>query len=205
MEKKYRDHESACLPSLKPEFDFTILMSYAGKLFFLFLRSCSEGFPQNFLVFFPLQKPALQMIDNTLDVKSPRANATAYILYWISNIQLSVQSNLGLHRFSFTLLCDWSRKLALLFQPIRRNIKSNHGLVVRAFGGLVGFILSSHWLLNAFSHLLIGRWHYFGFGFMTLNRKGSKWGKCHHNWNLKLNVQEGSGLSIDLNCATLYK
>ena len=102
------------------------------NFFFLFLRSCSESFPQNFLVFLPLRKPVLQMIDNTLNVESPRANATTYYQFR-SDIQLSVQSNLGLHRFSFTLLCDWSRKLALLFQPIRRNIKSNHGLVVRVF------------------------------------------------------------------------
>ena len=32
--------------------------------------------------------------------------------------QLNVERNPGLHWFCFTLLCDWSRKLAPLYQPI---------------------------------------------------------------------------------------
>lgn len=41
----------------------------------------------------------------------------------------------------------------------------------RALGGLLVFTLSSHWLLRAFSILLIGRCNYFGFNFMTLDQK----------------------------------
>ena len=66
------------------------------------------------------------------------------------------------------MLCDWSRKLAPLSQPIRCKTYTNHDLVTcvfprfRQFGN---FSFSSHWLLKVFSFLLIGRWDYFGFGF----------------------------------------
>ena len=41
----------------------------------------------------------------------------------------------------------------------------------RALDNLVGFPLSSHWLLRLFSFLLIDCWDYSGFGCTTLNRK----------------------------------
>ena len=41
----------------------------------------------------------------------------------------------------------------------------------RALDNLAVFTLSSHWLSKIFCFLLIGRCDYFGFGFMTLNRK----------------------------------
>ena len=44
-------------------------------------------------------------------------------------------------------LCDWSRKLAQLSQPIR----SNKDAVSRALDSLLVFMLSSHWLLKVFS------------------------------------------------------
>ena len=50
-----------------------------------------------------------------------------------SNFELSVESNLGLHWFCFTMLCDWSRKLAPLSQPIRCKTKTNRELVTRVF------------------------------------------------------------------------
>ena len=79
-----------------------------------------------------------------------------------------------LHWFCFTSLCDWSKKLVLLSQPIRCKTKTNSDLVVRVFralDSLAVFTLSSHWLSKIFCFLLIGRCDYFGFGFMTLNRK----------------------------------
>ena len=62
----------------------------------------------------------------------------------------------------------------LLSQPIRCKTKTNSDLVVRVFralDSLAVFTLSSHWLSKIFCFLLIGRCDYFGFGFMTLNRK----------------------------------
>ena len=41
----------------------------------------------------------------------------------------------------------------------------------RALDSLAVFTLSSHWLSKIFCFLLIGRCDFFGFGFMTLNRK----------------------------------
>ena len=41
----------------------------------------------------------------------------------------------------------------------------------RAFGSLVGFILSSHWLFKILSFVVIGHNACFGFGFMAIQRK----------------------------------
>ena len=40
----------------------------------------------------------------------------------------------------------------------------------RALGSLVGFTLSSHWLLMVFSFLLIGRYDVLGYSSTILNR-----------------------------------
>ena len=48
----------------------------------------------------------------------------------MSNFQLRVGSNPG---FCFTLLCDWSRKLAPLSQPIRCKTKASQDWVNRVF------------------------------------------------------------------------
>ena len=47
--------------------------------------------------------------------------------------------------FCFTLLCDWSRKLAPLSQPIRCKTTTNHDLVAHIFLGLKAL-----WLLFFF-------------------------------------------------------
>ena len=46
---------------------------------------------------------------------------------------MSVESNPGLHWFCFTLLCEWSRKLAPPSKPIRYKTKTNRDLVTRVF------------------------------------------------------------------------
>ena len=56
-----------------------------------------------------------------------------HILNYLEHFQLSVKSNLGLHWFCFTMLCDWSRKLAQSSQPIRRRTKTNRNLITRVF------------------------------------------------------------------------
>ena len=50
-----------------------------------------------------------------------------------SNFQFSVESNPGLHWFCFTVLCEWSRKLAPPSKPIRYKTKTNRDLVTRVF------------------------------------------------------------------------
>ena len=58
------------------------------------------------------------------------------------NFRLSVKSNW----FFLSLLCDWSKKLAPLSQPLRCKTNTNHDLFARiscALGSLVVFILSS--------------------------------------------------------------
>ena len=65
------------------------------------------------------------------------------------------------------LLCDRSRKLAPLFQPIRCNTETNHDSFSRVFPRFrryACFILSSYWLVKVLSSPLIDRcqvWFWF--------------------------------------------
>ena len=71
------------------------------------------------------------------------------------------------------LLCDWSKKLMVYFQPIKKNLKTNHDLVIRVFPRLKQFAffftLTSNWPMMMYALILIGRQDDFGFGFSTLN------------------------------------
>ena len=81
---------------------------------------------------------------------------------------MSVESNPGLNWFCFTVLFDWSRKLAPPSQPIRCKLKpiALWSLAFsRATGRLHAFTSSCHWLPLIISFTLIGRCDYFGFGF----------------------------------------
>ena len=76
--------------------------------------------------------------------------------------QMSVESNPRLHWLSFSLLCDWVRKLASHSQPIRCKTKTYPDLVARVFPrfrligcsyfefslGLRVIFLSFDWLLR---------------------------------------------------------
>ena len=42
--------------------------------------------------------------------------------------QLNVDNNLGFHKFSFIFLCDWSRQIVPLSQPIRCKARTDHHL-----------------------------------------------------------------------------
>ena len=98
-----------------------------------------------------------------------------------SNFQLSVESNPGLNWFCFTVLFDWSRKLAPPSQPIRCKLKpiAPWSLAFsRATGRLHAFTSSCHWLPLIISFTLIGRCDYFGFGFRHLIEKRSIKGKA---------------------------
>ena len=76
---------------------------------------------------------------------------------------------LGLRWFWFTSLFDWSKKNS---QHFLCQSDANHDLVTRIFPRfLVGFTLSSHWLLKVLSFLLISWCDYFGFDFTILNQK----------------------------------
>ena len=90
---------------------------------------------------------------------------------------MSVESNPGLNRFCFTVLFDWSRKLAPPSQPIRCKLKpiAPWSLAFsRATGRLHAFTSSCHWLPLIISFTLIGLCDYFGFGFRHSIEKRSK-------------------------------
>ena len=72
-----------------------------------------------------------------------------------SKFQLSVERHPGSHWSCFTLLCDWSRNVAPLSQPIKDKTKTNHVLVA------------------AFSRALVGRGNCSSFGFYDTQSKSS--------------------------------
>ena len=65
----------------------------------------------------------------------------------------SVERHPGSHWFCFTLLCDWSRNVAPLSQPIKDKTKTNHVLVA------------------VFSRALVGRGNCSSFGFYDTQSK----------------------------------
>ena len=90
---------------------------------------------------------------------------------------MSVESNPGLNWFCFTVLFDWSRKLAPPSQPIRCKLKpiAPWSLAFsRATGRLHAFTSSCHWLPLIISFTLIGRYDYFGFGLRHSTEKRSR-------------------------------
>ena len=76
---------------------------------------------------------------------------------------MSVKSNPGFLWFCFTFLCDWSRKIVPLNQPIRCKTNTNLDLVASVFPRFA-WLACSHSVfslaLRAFSFLMIGSWNY---------------------------------------------
>ena len=91
------------------------------------------------------------------------------------NFQLSVENNRFALVLSFALLCsdhrvcDWSRKIAPLHQPIEFKTNTNYDLVARVFprsmGSLRNFNVDFHWLVMVSYFLPSGCCFNFGFGF----------------------------------------
>ena len=91
-----------------------------------------------------------------------------------SNFQLSVKSNPEFLWFCFTLLCDWSRKLVPLYQPIGCKKNTNLDLVARVFPRFAWLACSYSEFslaLRAFSFRMIGSWNSFVVFFTTISRK----------------------------------
>ena len=96
--------------------------------------------------------------------------------------------------FSFTLRCDRSRKLAPLSQQSDTKLKplaTWSSAFCRALGSLyiyiyIYFFFSSHWLLNVFPFLLIGRCNSFGFLRHSVEKYSMKrthyLGYFHQSW-----------------------
>ena len=67
---------------------------------------------------------------------------------------MGIDRDSGLLWFCFTLLCDWSKKLAPQSQPIKWKTKTNLSLVTRVLPlvkQVAPFTLSSHWLMMMFN------------------------------------------------------
>ena len=106
-------------------------------------------------------------------VRLKKKNQSSTTQSWpLRQFQLSVESNLGLHRFCFTSLCDWFRKLAPLSRPIRYKTKANYDLVARVFPRFRQF---------ACFLVLIGSLGYFSFFWLAIVITmilGTKWRKA---------------------------
>ena len=79
---------------------------------------------------------------------------------------MSVKSNPGFVWFCFTFLCDWSRKIVPLNQPIRCKTNTNLDLVASVFPRFAWLACSYSefsWALRAFSFRMIGSWNFFFF------------------------------------------
>ena len=89
---------------------------------------------------------------------------------------MGIRSNQRLHWFCFTMLCDWSRKLAPPSQPITYKFKLKQITTLSltfsySYDRLHVFALSSCRLLIIFTCVLIGCCDYFGFHVSILHRK----------------------------------
>ena len=90
---------------------------------------------------------------------------------------MSVESNPGWNWFCFTVVFDWSRKLAPPSLSIRCKLKpiAPWSLAFsRTTGWLHAFTSNCHWLPLIISFTLVGRCDYFGFGFRHSTEKRSK-------------------------------
>ena len=126
---------------------------------------------------------------------------------------MSVESNPGLNWFCFTVLFDWSRKLAPPSQPIRCKLKpiAPWSLAFsRATGRLHAFTSSCHWLPLIISFTLIGRCDYFGFGFRhsiekRSNQRRRRWQRERQKSNRFRLAKQQICTCITLFCIFLYR
>ena len=65
-----------------------------------------------------------------------------------SNFCLTVGRNAKLLQFCITSLCDWSRNLAPLSQPIRSKTEANHDLASSSCLFLLELLLANDWSLG---------------------------------------------------------
>ena len=93
-----------------------------------------------------------------------------FFFFFFSNIDWSVEIKPGLLQLYFTLLCDWSRKLATNHTQTKINPKHFHFPVLQAVNLL---ILSCHWLSVIFFFNGIGYCNFLSFGLMMLGGRCS--------------------------------
>ena len=83
------------------------------------------------------------------------------------------ESNPGVLWFCFTSISNWSRKLALLSQPIRFKTKTNRTLVAFIFPRLRKFDFFPNSSFSAPRVVMVGCDNYIGFGFYDSHLKGA--------------------------------
>ena len=129
------------------------------------------------------------------------------------NIDWSVEIKPGLLQLYFTLLCDWSRKLATNHTQTKINPEHFHFPVLQAVNL---FILSRHWLSVIFFFNGIGYCNFLSFGLMMLGGRCSGvlvsgrrglgpilgivlcyWGKNTFLFNVPLSIQEYNWIPLN--------
>lgn len=116
---------------------------------------------------------------------------------------LSVVGNPGPHWFCFTSLCDWSRKLAPLFQPIRCKTETNHDLVAcvfprfRQFASMFSLWVFTPWYFSFFSLVIVIT---LVLVLRQLINKRSKISNllCFSNWNSLLSLASSRVVKLNL-------
>ena len=80
---------------------------------------------------------------------------------------MTVESN---YVIAFATLSDWLKRLAPVFQPMRRKTKTNRTMYdfSRASSELQVTARNCDWLMELFVPVVIGRSNCFGFGFSTV-------------------------------------
>ena len=81
---------------------------------------------------------------------------------------MTVESN---YMIAIATLSDWLKRLAPVFQPMRRKTKTIPLCTSdfsRASGELQAIVRNCDWLMELFVPVVIGQSDYFGFGFSTV-------------------------------------
>ena len=128
-----------------------------------------------------------------------------------NNFKLSVKSNPGLLWFCFVSLCDWSRKLVPLSQPIRFKTKTNESWSFVFFTFQIVYLFYFGFSMAPFHIFLTSEWLSWLLWLWCENTplKCILWSLCLLNWLNKCRLRvKGGGISIVritvLNCLAHY-
>ena len=120
-----------------------------------------------------LNKMMVTVVEEERHGKFQNLTSHLSILQFITFVQ-SFKSNPGLQCFYHTSICDWSGKLSLPAQPIRRRIETNRVSVTQVFPPFGQFACFHFELSLAPCNIFLRsdwRSDNYGCGFMALNRK----------------------------------
>ena len=120
----------------------------------------------------PLFQGALRKTERDGEIQTASVAECFLVFFFVCVCSVECRKRSRVTVFWFIWLCGWSRKLASSFKLIRRKTKANRELITsisRAFGGMLIFTLSSHWLTMILTFVMIGRCDNFCFRLFTFS------------------------------------